>query len=263
MRGQPYQGCAQRTFKNALINMLEKSYGILGSRRVLALMVEDVEKLIENFYPPEKHLRNGWIVYTATRATNIKVRPGFRAGDHELATISWPLLTDDDVAEMASLPSGEAGKMKKQKLDKKRVLRLLEHGLKSEKGPLLLTLADISLMTGIVLPILSKHIQELREETGKNLPTKGYHFDQGMRPTHKSEIIKFYEAGLDETDIALRSSHSQHSVGRYIRDYERVKLLLKNGTPQNQIPVLIDRQNSVVMAYVQLLEKYHPDLFLG
>ncbi len=162
MRGKQYRGCAQRSFKNALINMLEKNYGLLGSRRVLALIVEDVKELIKTFYPPEKHLCNGWIVYTATRATDLKIRPGFSAGDHELVTISWPLLTDDDLAEMASLPSGKVGKTKKKNLDKKRILRLLEHGLEAEKGPLLLTLADLGLMTGISPQIITKYLKDLR-----------------------------------------------------------------------------------------------------
>ena len=262
MSGQAYAGAAQRTFKSALVNLLEKSYGLLGSRRVLTLMAEDVEKLVKQFYPPEKHLKSGWIVYTATRAADIKVRPGFRASDHDLVTISWPLLTESDITERVALPSGEAGKVKKRELEKKRVLRLIEHGLNAKAGPLLLTLADLNLMTGIAMPILSKYLQELREETEKPLPTKGYYFDQGMRPTHKKEIIEFYEAGLDETEIALRSNHSPHSVGRYIRDYERVKLLLENGTPQRQIPLLINRQNSVVDAYFLLLERFHPKLFL-
>jgi hypothetical protein len=260
MRGTKYQGCAQRTFKNALINMLEKNYGLLGSRRVLSLLAEDVEALIEEFYPSAKHLSSGWMLYTATLATDTKVRPGFRAGDHELDTIAWPLLTIEDVDEMAALPSGRAGQKAKKELQKKRLLRLVEHGLQHEKGPLLLTLADLSLMTGITTNRLSRYLQELREETGRALPTKGYHFDQGMRPTHKKEIIELYEAGVDEADIAVRTGHSQNSVGRYIRDYERVKLLLTHKTPRCQISTLIERQENVVQAYIKLLQKHHPEI---
>ena len=36
--GRAYHGCAQRTFEQALIGMLEKDYGLLGSRRVLELL---------------------------------------------------------------------------------------------------------------------------------------------------------------------------------------------------------------------------------
>lgn len=261
MTNKNYQGCTQRTFKNALINMLEKNYGLLGSRRVLSLLVDDVEDLIDEFYPAAEHLKSGWMVYTATLATDTRIYPGFRAGDHELVTIAWPLLTVEDLEDMSALPAGKAGQQAKRELRKKRVLRLVEHGLDHKKGPLLLTLIDLSLMIGVCDSTISGYLQELRDETGKALPTKGYHFDQGVRPTHKKEIIKLYEAGVDESVIALRTAHSQDSVGRYIRDYERVNLLLANGTPQNQIATLIERRESIVKEYVELLQKYHPELF--
>jgi protoheme ferro-lyase len=81
-----------------------------------------------------------------------------------------------------------------------------------------------------------------------------------MKPTHKAEIVQLYEQGLDEAEIAYRSHHAQSSVGRYLRDYERVKLALQRQIPVEQIPTLIDMQPAVVRAYVNLVAKYHPDL---
>jgi len=258
--GQAYHGCAQRTFEQMLIGMLEKDYGLLGSRRVLELLATDVEVLAKQFYPQPEYLANGWLVFTGTLATDTKVHPGYRAGEHELVTISWPLITSQDIETLSNLPTGEAGRKAKRGLYKQRLLRLVEHGLDHPEGPVLLTLADLSLMTGLSTVRVSKHLNELREETGKSLPTKGYHFDQGMRPTHKREVIALYEAGVDEADIARRTGHSQSSVGRYIRDYERVKLLLSRGTPVEQIPTLTMMQPNVVRAYVELINEYHPDL---
>ncbi|MBS1249569.1 MAG: hypothetical protein MAG431_01149 [Chloroflexi bacterium] len=240
---------------------LKNNYGLLGSHRVLSLLADDVGNLVEEFYPQPEHLSSGWMVYTATLATETRVYPGFRAGEHELVTIAWPVLTAEDIEKMASLPTGKAGLQAKRKLQKKRVLRLVEYGLGHEKGPLLLTLSDLSLMIGVADSTISRYLQELRDETGKALPTKGYHFDQGVRPTHKTEIINLYEVGVDESVIALRTEHGQASVGRYIRDYERVKLLLANGTPQAQIATVISRRESIVKEYVKLLQKHHPELF--
>ena len=77
---------------------------------------------------------------------------------------------------------------------------------------------------------------------------------------HKAEIIALYEQGLDEVEIARQSGHAQSSAGRYIRDYERVKLLLKQDIPVTQISQLLGMQPSVVDAYVKLAYQYHPDL---
>lgn len=261
--GQAYRGCVQRTFKQALMGMLEKDYGLLGSRRVLELLATDIESMVEQFYPQPERLANGWLVFTGTLATHTKVYPGYRAGEHELVTISWPLITSEDIQTLCELPIGEAGRKAKRDLYKRRLLHLIEHGLHHSQGPVLLTLADLSLMTGLSTVKMSQYLSELREETGKPLPTKGYHFDQGMRPTHKREVIALYEAGVDEADIARRTGHSQSSVGRYIRDYERVKLLLSRGTPPEQIPTLTMLQPNVVRVYVKLVGEYHPDLVPG
>jgi hypothetical protein len=263
MSGQAYQGCGQRTFRQALIGMLEKSYRLLGSRRVLALLAKDIESMINEFYPQPKHLSSGWLVFTATRASEVTTYPGYEAGEHELATLSWPLITAEDIQTLCQLPAGKAGRKAKDDLFKRRLLRLVEHGLDAPQGAVLLTLADLSLMTGLSTVQVSQYLTELREETGKDLPTKGYHFDQGRRPTHKRQVIALYESGLDEAAIARRTSHSQTSVGHYIRDYERVKLLLSHDTLPAQIPTLAMLQPSVVQAYVELVAKYHPHLVPG
>ena len=107
---------------------------------------------------------------------------------------------------------------------------------------------------------ISNLLKELRQETGKTLITKGYYFDQGVRPTHKAEIVALYEQGMDEADIARHSNHAQSSVGRYLRDYERVKLLLSHDMEVDEIGPMTGLQPTVVAAYVKLVEKYHPDL---
>jgi hypothetical protein len=262
MSGQAYQGCGQRTFRQALISMLEKDYRLLGSRRVLALLADDIESMVSEFYPQPRHLSSGWLVFTATRASEVKTRPGFEAGEHELTTLSWPLITSEDIQTLCQLPTGKAGRKAKEELFKRRLLRLVEHGLEALQGAVLLTLADLSLMTGLSTVQVSHYLAELRKETGKALPTKGYHFDQGRRPTHKRQVIELYESGLDEAAIARRTSHSQTSVGHYIRDYERVKLLLSHHTPPQQIATLAMLQPSVVRVYVELVTKYHPHLAL-
>jgi len=90
--------------------------------------------------------------------------------------------------------------------------------------------------------------------------TKGYYFDQGMRPTYKAEIIALYESGKDESEIARQTNHAPKSVGKYIRDYERVKTLLAYGTSVEDTRVILEMQPGVFRAYMSLIEQSHPDL---
>ena len=90
--------------------------------------------------------------------------------------------------------------------------------------------------------------------------TKGYFYDQGLKPSHKAEIVTLYEQGFDELEVAQRSGHTPDSVGHYLRDYERVKVLLARKWQPEEIPRVTNMRLSVVKAYADLAYQYHPEL---
>jgi len=260
MSAQEYVGTAKRTFKAAVVHLLETDYGVLGSRRVLDLLAQDLETLVEQFYPVPDHISSGWMVFTGTKASGNKAHPGKSAADYELVTLAWPVLSTEDLQQLASLPKGRPGTQARSVLLQRRLVRLVEYGWQHPAGPVLLTLADLAAMLNLSPTRISELLTKARRETGKPLLTKGYYFDQGMHPTHKNEAIALYEAGLDEVQIARQLSHDQRSIGQYIRGYEQVKLLLAHQTPAERIPQLIGMQPSVARAYVALVYQYHPEL---
>jgi len=260
MTAQSYVGTAERTFKAAVVHLLETDYGVLGSQRVLDLLARDLRTLAEQFYPAPDHVPSGWMVFTGTKATGSKAYPGKSAADYELVTLAWPVLLPEDTQRLASLPTGRPGSRTRAALLQERLARIIEHGRLHPQGPVLLTVADLAAMLSLSISQIGRLLAEARLSSGKPLLTKGYYFDQGMRPSHKDQIIALYEAGLDETVIALQTNHAQTSVGQYIRDYERVKLLLAHHTALERIPVLIDMRPSVARAYVDLIRQYHPGL---
>lgn len=257
MSSQAYVGLNKRTFEQALIHLLENDYALLGSRRVLDLLVKDVQQLVDQFYPQPDRLESGWLLFTGTKANGHQAYPGDQASDYELVTLAWPVLTRQDRQQLAHQPET---KPVRQHWFQQRLIRLIEYGWHHPDGPVLLTVADLAAMLGLTTVQVSLLLKQARQTTGKPLPTKGYYFDQGRRPSHKAEIIALYEQGLDETEIARRSQHAQTSVGHYIRDYERIKLLLQRRIPVEQMAQLIEMQPSVVDAYVKLVSQYHPDL---
>lgn len=260
MSAKAYAGTAKRTFKAAVVHLLETDYGVLGSRRVLNLLAQDLETLVEQFYPVPDHISSGWMVFTGTKASGSKAHPGQSAADYELVTLAWPVLLPEDLQQLASLPTGQPGTQARSALLQQRLVRIVEYGWQHPKGPVLLTQADLAAMLNLSPVRVSELLAQARRETGKPLLTKGYYFDQGMRPTHKNEVIALYEAGWDEVEIARQLAHAQESVGQYIRDYERVKLLLTHQAPAERIPNLIGMQPNVARAYVALVYQYHPDL---
>jgi len=257
---QAYVGTAKRTFSQAIVHLLETNYRLLGSRRVLELIAADIEALVEQFHPVPKRLRSGWMVFTGVKATGPKAHPGRSVAGEELVTLAWPVLLQEDLEALAAMPKGKARKEARQALLQKRLARIVEYGWQHPEGPVVLTLADLASMLNLSTVQVSQLLKAARQATGKPLLTKGYYFDQGMRPTHKHQIITLYEAGLDEMTIARQSQHHQSSVGKYIRDYERVKLLLRNGVSPKRIEYITQLQPSVVEAYTAMVYEHHPDL---
>lgn len=253
-----FNGTLQRTFQAAFLHEMETNYGFLQSRRMLTLLAEDIQRLIDEFYPSPQYLRPGWILFTGTKADGHKAHPGQQACEFTNVTISWPLLLPEDIEAMARISHN---KEQRHQLLMKRAIRLLEYGYQHAQGPVLLTLADLALLLGITPVFASILLKQARLSSGKPLLTKGYYFDQGVKPTHKAEIVALYEQGCDEAEIARRSQHDQSSVGHYLRDYERVKSLIKSNISVARIPQLLDMQAAVVDAYVNLLRQFQPTLF--
>lgn len=255
-----YVGVTQRTFEQAAIRLLETEYGFLNSRRVITMLVKDIASLVETFYPPPDTVPPGWMVFTGTRVTGRKAVPGRSAGSYPLATIAWPVLLPQDTLAISQMPTGNAGRQPLAALLRSRIQRVIQHGLDHPDGSIVLTTADLALMFGRTSAHISTMLKRLREETALPLSTKGYFFDQGIRPTHKSEIIGLYEQGLDEMAIAHTSNHAQSSVGHYIRDYERIALLLDKEIALDQLPLFSNMQPSVVKEHLTLVHKYRPHL---
>ena len=260
MSGQAFVGTLKRTFREALFNLLKNGYGLIGSDRVLRLLADDVQQLVDEFYPSAERLRSGSLVFTGTKANGTKARPGQSASDHELVTLAWPVLLPEDIQDMTIWPYGEARRQARDQWLQKRLVRIIEFGQHHEKGPVLLTQADLAAMLGLTTVEVSLLLKKARAASDKPLITKGYYFDQGMRPTHKADIIALYENGKDESEIARQTNHAPASVGKYIRDYERVKVLLSYGTSVDDTRVVLQMQPSVIRAYLSLIEQHHPGL---
>jgi len=88
MTNTAYSGSSHHTFQQALVHEMEANFGFLNSRRVLSMLAHDVQRLIEQFFPANDHLRPGWMVFTGTKATGSKAFPGQQATDLELVTIA-------------------------------------------------------------------------------------------------------------------------------------------------------------------------------
>lgn len=257
----PYGSIQKRTFESAFLHHLETEWGLLGGRRILQLLVDDVMALLTEFYPETEKAASGTLVWTCTADEGQKARPGKKTEEYKTATVLLPVVTAEDLADRTAgkTPRGKAAQKAKER-DKKRLARIVKAA--AEQGGLL-TLAELSVILNRSYEVVRKYAAEWQEETGEVLPLKGYRMDQGRSPTHKREIVRLHEEGLEAPDIARQTGHSVGSVERYLQDYERVRILLKRGMAVEEIGAMIGRGVTVVVQYVELARQYHPKLFEG
>jgi hypothetical protein len=255
----PYGSIQKRTFESALVHLLETDYGLIGGRRILQLLAEDVVKLVEEFYPPTQQASSGTVIWTCTADVGQKAVPGKLTEAYPSVTVRLPLVTNDDLADRTGKKIARAQRQAHAKArDTQRLVRLVK-AARDQGG--LLTLAELSVLLNRSYEVVRGCVEAWHTETGELLPLKGYQMDQGCRPTHKGEIIRLFERGLEPPDIAHETAHNLKSVERYLKDYERVKLLLKRGLQVEEISNMIGRGRTVVLEYIQIAREYHPELF--
>jgi len=257
-RVNPYASIEKRTFASALLHLLETEYALLGGRRILGLLVEDVLTLMEEFYPPSAQASSGTLIWTCTADEGLKAEPGKPTEDYKTVTVRLPLVTAEDLQArtMGKVSRDQTAAVARER-DTQRLARLVEAAY--EQGGLL-TIAELSVLLNKSYEVTRQYVQAWEQETGRLLPLKGYQMDQGCRPTHKSEIVRCYERKMEPPDIARETRHSLKSVEHYLKDYERVKMLLQREMSTAEISGLIGRGERVVLEYVALVQEFHPEL---
>lgn len=240
----------KRTFRSALIEMLEREYKLIGSHKVIELIADDICQLRDEFYPKTGEEAYGNLTWVTTSSDNKKPRLGQRVEDYKNTRISLPLISEEDLQMLENLPSTER--------DKAKIIRLINSAYK-QGG--LLTIEELALMVNRTPMSISKRIKEYQEERQVVLPIKGNKLDMGPGITHKRIILELYEKKVAPPDIARQVNHSQEAVDRYIKDYERIRFLVRRGMEITEISHLTGRGKQVVKQYLEIIKNHHPELF--
>ena len=256
-----YKAATQRTFKQAIIYLLEHEYKLLGSHRVLKMIADDIVELQAEFYRDADQVPPGHIVWRGTLDVGHKQPGGLRAGDEPTVTAVLPLITANDIVQAAQgCPQDKPPRTWAHERDMRRIARLVKTGLKNPSGRLLLSQADLSLLVNRAIRTVRRCIVDYFEQTGELLPIKGYVLDRGSKPTHKGIIVQLYEQGKTPPDIARITDHGLDAVDRYLKDYDRVKVLLSKGLNLTEISQAIGRGLPTVQQYYELVVTFHPEL---
>lgn len=252
-----YESIPKRNYFNAIIRLLEEEYKIIGSKKVIMMIAEDVEQLHKEFYPEIEKRSFGQIVWQTTAATEKKPSYGKKAEDYKVKTVVLPLITEEDVENRIKGFYGKENYQKQQERDIEVMARLVKSAY--EKGGLL-SGAELSVLLNRSLGTIGRYLTQYHKTHKDILPTKGLILDQGSKPTHKGSIINLYEQGYSEVDIARLTNHTIESVGRYIKNYKNIKLLMEKGFNLMEMVRISGMGRSTILQYKELVELYHQEL---
>jgi len=254
-----YSSIPKRSFKNALIRLLEEQFKILGSHKVLQLIADEIEQLHKEFYPEVEEQSFGNIIWRTTSANCKKPSYGTKVEDYEVKTVILPLITEEDIEMRIRSFYGKPNRNyeKQRDRDVKVMARLVKSAYK-QGG--LLSGAELSVLLNRSLGAIGKYLKYYHQTHTDILPTKGLILDQGSKPTHKAAIINLYEQGYPEVDIARLTDHTIDSTSRYISNYKNIKLLIGKGFNLMEMVRVTGLGRHTIIQYRDLVYIYHPGL---
>ena len=217
-------------------------YGYDKGAVVVTAIVDDICRVVRNYYTRPGDLEAGQLIYHAPAATERSGRAK-TIGDTKLVPVRLTIVADEDVnAIRAHLPAGTRREIR---------VRRLTHEAYDQGG--VLSCADVGILTGYSTSAVSMTAVALRHR-GELLPLRGYVVDMGSYPTHKAIIVGSTSRGSRPRDRA-RTYHTKESVDRYIRGFERVRLLAAKHA-REELPLLTGMAPRVLDQYLELLDEH-------
>lgn len=241
-----YRSVKHKSFKAALVQLLENDFSVIGSGRVLELLANMVSGLIERYFPERQ------TPGTTTLSAISKDAPkGHHRGVKGLPQIPVKL---DVVSENIIERYAEGDRVMQIKRD--YVISLFKQAY--EQGGVL-SCSEVALMAKMSSATVSKYVREHMEASGEIIPTRGFIHDIGPSISHKALIVGKFLQGTIPDKIARETNHSQKAVDRYIKDYERIKLCIKKNMQVKTISRATGLSKGLVKKYDELYKQYEGD----
>jgi hypothetical protein len=243
----------KRSLPNLLVHKFLTEYGYDHGPVIAQAIVEDILATIQQCYPERTPPKT--VVWLAVRREWRGQRKGLDLS--HLVPIQLQLVTEREIDLLMS-PRLRRESKASRTFNRERYARWCFDAY--EQGGVL-TLLDLSLISGLSEHYVGELLREYEAETGKLVPTRGTVHDMGRSVTHKAEAVRRWLRHESPAQIARDMNHSQSAVDRYIADFRKVRLLARK-IPQAELPSLTGLSKSVVEQYLVLLQEYEPQLNL-
>jgi hypothetical protein len=237
-----YKSAHDRFLKPAIVNFFEREFCGMFGPVVRENIADALIDLFNSLCPESSRLKPGQIVWNAldkrTRADSDKRR---------YKPVILSLVTNDEVSMFEKGSSVST-------IRKNVIARMIRETY--QQGAVLST-RDLSLLLISSAAYLSQLRIEYEKEHKTILPHTGVIHDMGTTLTHKRIIVyKHVVEKKDPTVVARETNHSQPSVDKYLKDYNRIKTLINDNKDINFIHHTTNIAKPVIKQYLQIINNY-------
>jgi predicted transcriptional regulator len=240
----------RKTFGAALSHFFQEQCPQMGGHLTREVLVNNIQKLVEEFYPPNTHLRMGQIMWPAVDE-NAKAAYGKSIEKTKLKPVFIDMIAAEDIEAML--------KGEKQKAIRQRASVRLFQQAKKQGG--VLTGVDVATMMRLSPATISNYVRQWEKQNHTLVPRRGTIHDMGRSVTHKRQICyKMIVEGKSVEVTARETDHSPEAITRYVKDYKRILACLHRGLTPKETAFVVKVSEKLVYEYLNLIQENQIDI---
>lgn len=237
-----YHTAYDRFLKPAIVNFFTSEFSGYFGPMVRENIADALIELFEKNAPQAIHLKHGQVLWNAldkdTRASSPKRR---------YKPVVLTLVDPQDIALFE----------KREDIQKIRAQVIARITKEAYQQGGILSMRDISLFMCSSDSTISGARIEYEQNNNVILPHTGSLHDMGTTLTHKEQIVFKHVVQKKPTHVvAKETNHSQKAVDRYIRDYNRVRILTLESKDIQYINLTTNIAKYVIRQYQDIINKY-------
>ncbi|MBM3435769.1 MAG: DUF1670 domain-containing protein [Bacteroidetes bacterium] len=241
-----YHSAHERFLKPAIVSFFKREFSGLFGPVIRENIADALIDLFESTCPESTRLKPGQMIWNALDKNTRGDRPNRR-----FKPVILTLVCDDDIS---LLEKGTPIKQVRQNV----IARLINEAYKQDGA---LSTRDLCLFYSEYSGAISHRRIAYEKKHQTILPHTGVLHDMGSTLTHKKMIVyKHIVEKKDPTVIAKETNHSQSAVDRYLKDFNRVRTLMKDSKDVDYIHHTTNIAKAVIKQYQQLVNKYVKEL---
>jgi len=237
-----YSSAHDRFLKPAIVNFFEREFCGMFGPVVRENIADALIRLFNSTCPESSRVKPGQVIWNA-----LDKRTRGDSDNRRYQPVILTLVDDDDVTMF------EKGSSIKT-IRKNVIARMIKEAYEQDA---VLSTRDLSLLLVNDASHISHNRIEYEKEQQKVLPHAGVIHDMGSTLTHKRIIVyKYVVEKKDPSVISRETNHSQPAVDRYIKDFNRVKTLVRDNKDIDFIHHTTNIAKPVVNQYLQIINNY-------